>query len=394
MHTDIEKIYLKVIQNHPLTFEERRLLVKKLRDDPGLKPFLLHLKDIHHEATALKTSDLDEKKALLALKQRMKPEPKKALRIRPWMRYAAILTGILITGYSWYLFHHTTESNTPKITLQLEDGSVRELDESTVNIITGNNGRAIVSQKKNTLHYDHVSQPGETSVLHNVLNVPKAKTFQLILSDGTRILLNSGSRIRYPEAFHPGEKRIVQLLDGEAYFTVRHDSLSPFIVRTGKIDVKVLGTEFNISAYTEDSLLHTVLVSGGVKVRSEGGTVRELVPNQIATYNRASEQLSVQQVTVTDHIAWVDGKMRFVDKPFGDILKTIERSYDVKIINRNKKLQHARFYGDFDIHKESVNDVLKVFATGRPFSYERNGNVITILPDADKKEHETLLPMP
>ena len=110
MHTDIEKIYLKVIQNHPLTFEERRLLVKKLRDDPGLKPFLLHLKDIHHEATALKTSDLDEKKALLALKQRMKPEPKKALRIRPWMRYAAILIGILITGYSWYLFHHTTES--------------------------------------------------------------------------------------------------------------------------------------------------------------------------------------------------------------------------------------------------------------------------------------------
>ncbi|MGS2738638.1 FecR family protein [Sinomicrobium sp. M5D2P17] len=386
MTPEIEKIYIKVILNHPLNFREEQLLKERIEKDPELEPFLRHLRDIRNAAYSFEESDLDEKKALQALKKRMKFPRKRIVPLRSWLKYAAVFLGIVATGYGIYTSRSNRETGLPKITLQLGDGTVRELDEKKVLIITGTDGRQVVSQEKNTLRYDREHTPVTDSVRNNLLTVPYAKTFQLTLSDGTHIYLNSGTRIKYPETFRDRKNRVVEIIDGEAYFSVTRDTAHPFIVQTNDMDIKVLGTEFNISAYREDRLTRAVLVEGSVRATS-GMQEKTLVPEEIASYDKEEKMLFVNPVEVESHIAWTKGKMRFINEPFESIVKKIERSYGVKIINQNMRLQGAHFYGDFDINEETVDDVLKIFSTGKPFSYERVNNTILIKPDSDKTKN-------
>ncbi|MGS2764311.1 FecR family protein [Sinomicrobium sp. M5D2P9] len=385
MTSEIEKIYIKVILNHPLNFREEQVLAKSIEEDPALKPFLRHLRDIRNVASSFEEVDLDEKKALHALKKRMNFPRKRVIFLRSWMKYAAVFLGIIATGYGIYTSRNNrnTDTGSPKITLQLGDGTVRELNEKDVDIITGKDGRQVVVQEKNALRYERKLYPETDSVTDNLLTVPHAKTFQLTLSDGTHIYLNSGTRIKYPETFQGRKNRVVQIIDGEAYFSVTRDTAHPFIVQTGDMDIKVLGTEFNISAYRDDRHARAVLVKGSVHVASVTGE-KTLVPREMASFDKKGKTLSVNPVMVESHIAWINGKMLFINEPFQSIVKKIERSYGVKVINQNRRLQDAHFYGDFDINEETVEDVLKIFSTGKPFSYEIESDIIRIKPDSDK----------
>lgn len=381
MTPEINNIYIKVVHNKILTPEEERLLAEKFKKDPGLKSFLLHLRDIRNDAILLNEKDLDEKQALTAIRRRMLTSPKRVVPLGSWIKYAAVFTGIAVTVYGIYTsrgFRDETDMATPKVTLQLGDGSIRELDEEQARIITRADGRQVVSQDKNELRYDRNPDKDPGTATYNQLIVPHAKTFQLILSDGTHVYVNSGTKIKYPESFLGQKNRIVQIEDGEAYFSVSRDTTHPFIVQTGEMEIEVLGTVFNISAYREDKDIRTVLVEGSVQVTPPGKPEgRTLSPREMASYDKEGQELTVAPVEVASHIAWKDGRMLFIDEPFESIVKKIERSYGVKVINYNKELLGAHFYGDFDMTRESVEDVLKVFSTGKPFDYEiRNDTII------------------
>ncbi|MEX0275452.1 MAG: FecR family protein, partial [Flavobacteriaceae bacterium] len=173
---------------------------------------------------------------------------------RKWLAYAAMFIGLFATSVFLYLEfskpNAVISDQQSEITLQLENGELKTITDSTQQQILNSNGEQIGIQKGNQLYYNTTDDVGE--LVFNELSVPNGKRFELVLSDGTHIYLNSGTSIKYPVKFIEGQNREVYL-KGEGYFDVARDSLHPFVVNTTDIEVEVLGTEFNISSYPGDT---------------------------------------------------------------------------------------------------------------------------------------------
>lgn len=158
---------------------------------------------------------------------------------------------------------------------------------------------------------------------------PRGGTYQVILPDGTEVRLNAATKITFPSKFKDRERRIV--LDGEAYFKVVHNAGKPFIVESRGQEVKDIGTEFNINAYTDEGLIRTTLVAGSAEVSSlTSASTLTLYPNQQATL--ANHTLKMTEVNVNDVIAWTRGTFSFTQEGITSIMRKIARWYDVDII--------------------------------------------------------------
>jgi len=288
---------------------------------------------------------------------------------------AAIFIGALSISY---LF--TNDSSAPSsdltsenvITLQLEDGSLKTIEDNGTAEITNNDGVVLGRQKGNKLIY---TKKGKADVLvHNTINVPYGKTFQLQLSDGTIVHLNAGSSIKYPVKFLEGMNRQVTI-SGEVYMDVKTDSLHPFIASANTINVRVLGTQFNISAYPEDKTTDVVLVEGSVSlyakrdefnVNVEENTV--LVPGLKGSYNAIENEFVTNEVNTEVYTSWMDGKLIFRNMEFRNILKKLERHYDVTIVNKNTELTNRKFNANFG--SEPIHVVLDELKTNYGIDYE------------------------
>jgi len=269
-----------------------------------------------------------------------------------------------------------------QITLKLEDGRIRTLDESSSGIVTNSNGQTVVHHDQNTLIYKKKGST-RTTVAYNELTVPNGKKFELILSDGSHVILNSGSKLRYPVVFLEGKPRNV-FLDGEAYFSVEKDESRRFIVETDNMTTEVYGTIFNVSSYSDESNTSTVLVEGSVGVYGtkgkENSEPTHIVPSQRAVMKQGA--ISIDEVDVSKHIAWTEGRLLFVDDPFETIIKELERHFDVKINSQVKKLNQKRFTGTFT--NETIDQILLTFQEHTAFNYEIHANTITIGEKVDK----------
>lgn len=160
--------------------------------------------------------------------------------------------------------------------------------------------------------------------------VPNGEQRQIVLSDGTVVKLNSGTMFVYPADFK-GEERDV-FLSGEAYFDVARNENVPFVVKTGRLNVKVLGTSFNVNAYPDNNCITTTLNSGKIKAyRSEdesSGVVMK--PNDKLVYDYANNDFELSHIEASDYSSWTEGNIRFIKKPLFEIFKTLERSYSVE----------------------------------------------------------------
>lgn len=183
------------------------------------------------------------------------------------LRDAAVLFGVVLIGYGVYTAFYGTvnnnKNNVPKVTLQLEDGSLKEINEATIQVISTKEGEVTLSQNGNKLLYADVDQKIDTVIHYNTLTVPYGKMFDVVLSDVTLVMLNSGSKLRYPVNFVEGGERGVYLA-GEAYFEVTENKEHPFIVHSDKMNIRVLGTKFNVSAYPDDDQTTAVLAFGNI----------------------------------------------------------------------------------------------------------------------------------
>src|SRR5690606_21391749 len=157
--------------------------------------------------------------------------------------------------------------DTEVITLQLDNGSIETISENGERTIINQQGTVVGSQQGTSLNYR--GNDINDKLVYNTLNIPHGKQFDLVLSDGTQVKLNSGSSIKYPVQFLPGNNRKVFLM-GEAYFEVAKDTEHPFIVNVDDMEVQVLGTQFNLSYYPEDGEITTVLVEGSVELYKDG----------------------------------------------------------------------------------------------------------------------------
>ena len=330
-------------------------------------------------------SSIDTEKAWETLRKKRaaaKNRPVVALKTKKWLKYAAIFIGIVGIGSYLYLFlPFTTDSISPdseSITLQQENGNIEVIADNEDQKITTTHGDTIGILKKGRLYYKKDTDLDK--LVYNELSIPYGKQFELILSDGTHIHLNSGTSIKYPVKFIEGKNREV-FVKGEAYLDVAKDSVHPFIVNAGPVNVEVLGTKFNISSYPGDNDLNTVLVEGSVEISPDIGSNRSLVlkPNQKATWNKSKKNIVVNTVDTDIYTGWIDGKLIFKDVPFTDISKKLERHYNVTIINENLALKSERFDATFDI--ETIEQVLRSFKENHPtlnYTINNKKNTITI----------------
>lgn len=216
----------------------------------------------------------------------------------------------------------------------------------------------------------------ETPVLYQTLYVPAGQRAELILPDSTRVWLNAHSKLVYPVTFQKNNRQVE--LDGEAFFDVRHDENSPFLVKTKRIDVKVLGTEFNVIAYSEVSDFKISLLRGGVELEATDAsdTYRMKQGEQI----RFEEGKYVSsKIADMDYFKWKEGLLCFSNQPIGEILDKLSLYYDVKIGVSNQSFLKERYSGKFRV-KDGVEQVLKVLQLEHKFAYVKDNelNLITI----------------
>ena len=305
----------------------------------------------------------------------------KTFQLKYLFRYAAIFIGAigLVYGY-WRSIPPDQDvvDTEDVITLELGNGEIRTISPENPRTITNAQGTVLGEQKENRLVYSNRTKTGKQ--IYNTLTVPNGKRFNVILSDSTMVHLNAGSSLRYPVKFIGNRNRQV-FLTGEGYFDVTKDREHPFVVTSGTMDVRVLGTKFNVTAYPEDREINTVLVEGSVSLySSESGydpkKANRLLPGHKAAWDRFYEKMDVEQVDTDIYTEWVDGKLVIKEMSFKKIVHKLERHYNVNIDNTYEALNNEVFTATFDI--ETIDEALRIFSEETPFEYEFKKNLITI----------------
>lgn len=206
--------------------------------------------------------------------------------------------------------------------------------------------------------------------------VPNGEQKQLVLSDGTSVTLNSGSLFIYPEKFSQDSRRVY--LTGEAFFDVARNEKKPFTVHTGRLNVEVLGTSFNVEAYSEDSEITTTLKQGRVKVFAinqpeEVGVVMK--PNEQVVYHVKSGKMDLTTVNADDYLSWTAGDLRFIERPLSEVMKVIGRKYDVSF-RYDDKINLDELYTIAFRQEETIGQVMKVMKSlmgnGMNYAIENN----------------------
>ena len=245
--------------------------------------------------------------------------------------------------------------------LKLGGGRSILLDEMADGVITMNDKATGFEKKDGLLVAKADGQSLNDANEINMLETPKGGQYQVALPDGTRVWLNASTRLFFPTVFKSDERK-VRLL-GEAYFEVKHDPDHPFIVETATgAFLRVLGTSFNVSAYQDDALETTTLLTGSLQVTRNQSQVL-LKPGQQATVNAASI-VEVQEVETSYAVAWKEGYFMFNREPVKEVMNKIARWYDVEVVYQGA-VTETRFWGTVSRFSQ-VNDVLKMLeATGR-----------------------------
>lgn len=370
----MENLILKYL-TESISDNERIELVEYLETPENRKRFK-ELVKINHRLNKEYTQ-VNTAKAYSSLFQRLNSKNvSKRLLFSSLLKYAAIFAGVAILGYGIYSNSPRQDNariDGPQITLQLEDGSFKIVDENANVSILDASGNLISQQKNNQLFYSPAKNLEK--LVYNTLNVPYGKTFKLELSDGSVVTVNAGTKLKYPVNFIKDINRTV-FLDGEAFFDVADDKDHPFVVTTEDMDIEVLGTQFNVTSYTEDQKTSTVLVDGKVKASNKviSEDIAILRSNQRASFSE--NVLQVEEVNVEKYIAWVQGQLIFEDDSFNVIANKLERKFNIKIVNKYPELEKINVTASF--RNESIEDVLKIFQSYQAFEYSIKNGILTI----------------
>jgi len=223
----------------------------------------------------------------------------------------------------------------------------------------------------------------ESSSAPLVIAVERGQKANLTLPDGSKVWLNSQSKLTYSAEFNE-EKRELQL-DGEAYFEVAHNPEKPFIVRSNDISVEALGTAFGLKAYNEDNLISSILMRGKVRVTTPDG-ISILMPNDRVQYDKSAHKKVQSRVTnATDFNGWMHNELRFEDESLQEIAKNIQRIYNVKIVFANEQLKNQRYTGT--VNNNSLESVLNIIMLTSPISFQIDKQQVTIFENKKLMNH-------
>lgn len=259
--------------------------------------------------------------------------------------------------------------------LRLFDGNTVLLDSMRANVlIAGTTDVQVLVDSNRLLRYSmNDTTVGAREMRDNELIVPRGGEYQIVLADGTRVWLNSNSKLIFPPYFTGAERRVV--LSGEAFFDVARDEAKPFIVETSRMDVKVLGTRFNVNAYADNDVSYTTLVNGCVEIVSNGQEPIVLKPGEQAYGN--ADELEKREVNVRMFTSWMDGKFMFNNTELEEIAKQISRWYDVDIIFSNESVKKIRFTGAM-VKFKPLGDLIRMLEKTSQVRFSVKGKNIVI----------------
>lgn len=359
-----------------LSAEERERVEETLHRDRELDELADELQDKHSIQKELQTiMTFDAEKALRKVGRHQKTH---GFRMPLWSAAAAV--AVVLIG-TWLLWQHKQmarqpeEVSQPMVMLETAGGECYALD--TLSTLRLEQGAVEVNNREGVLHWEESREINETPVqeAYNKVRVPNGSTYSMILPDGTRVYLNSGTTLEFPSRFSAVERRI--RISGEVYCEVIHNGQQPFIVETGDMSVKVLGTVFNVKAYPDEPEIYTTLVSGRVLVQVDHQAGEPLMPGEMAVYSRQSGQVRVCETDVEEQTAWKDGIFYFKALSLEDILRVVARWYDLEVFYANDDLRTVVFNGKMPMYS-SVEDVLRKFEYADEVGFELKGKTLTV----------------
>ncbi|OCW93859.1 hypothetical protein A9168_10475 [Macellibacteroides sp. HH-ZS] len=236
--------------------------------------------------------------------------------------------------------------------------------------ITYNSEGSVLVKSKTITHIDHKKEA--KGKLYNQIIVPPGKRTNVAFADGTKICVNAGTRVVYPEVFSNDSREIY--VEGEIYLEVFRDESRPFIVRTEKMNVRVLGTTFNISAYKNQAESSVVLVEGKVEVESINKQKISVSPNEMVLLNGG--EMSKKLVDVYDYISWKDNLLKLDAEPLHKVLNKLSNYYGRKIVFDNT-LASIPISGKLDL-RDNLEDVISILAETAPILITNKDDTIIV----------------
>jgi hypothetical protein len=241
-------------------------------------------------------------------------------------------------------------------------------------------GLATVIQSGSTLSYstNDSANKSKAVITYNTLIIPRGAEYTLILSDGTEVMLNSDSKLKYPVVFNRNIREVE--LEGEAFFKVKKSQKQPFIVKADALNVKVYGTVFNVSAYSNEGLAQTTLIEGSVGVsinNSKAPSELKITPGQQYTYDKGNGSIQTKEVNTERYIAWTKGMFVFENEPIENILKVMSRWYNFDYEFKDENLKRQRFtlsLGRYD----KVSKIFDMISISSNVKFSAKGNSITV----------------
>ncbi|PCJ91966.1 MAG: hypothetical protein COA50_16085 [Flavobacteriaceae bacterium] len=373
-----EEILVKYLTNS-ITASEFDLLSKWVEEPKNAEEFKTFIKTNYVIDSCMSKYNIEKSKKDLLKKIRKDKKLFYRLNLNSVLKYAAI--GILFLGIGYVFQLNFTKkpednkmiSTEGMVILQLEDGSIETFSGDHENTSENIKDYSFSENEK-----EKTIAPKE--LVYNTVKVPYGKRFQVVLSDGTKVHINSGTSLKYPITFIKGSNREV-FLNGEAYFDVTKDTEHPFLVNTSELNIRVYGTKFVVSSYIEDANINTVLVEGSVGLFKLGEMLNAknasmLTPGHKATWDKNEKNIAIEEVDTSIYTEWMRGRITFNHMAFKDILKRLERHYNVSITNYNKQLDEELFTATFDT--ETIEEVLAAFNKNYTIDYKINKNEILI----------------
>lgn len=319
--------------------------------------------------------------------KRIKRERVRQIGFRYWWKYAALfILPLSVALVLWQGMKNEAEEEHRQFSavsrpggeraiLKLYNGKTVVLDSTMKSSLIAHEANVRIEMDSNHLlrYSSHDSIEMANDNKNNELIIPKGGEYQVMLADGTKVWLNSASRLIYPQSFMGKERRVV--LSGEAFFDVTHDAERPFVVETSRMNVKVLGTRFNVNDYDDNEEVSTTLVNGSVEIISGDQQAFRLVPGEQA-YGKENE-LEKREVNVRLYTSWIDGKFLFNNTELEEIAKQISRWYDVEIFFSSESVKKVRFTGAI-VKFKPLEDLVRMIESTSQVRFSVKGRTIVI----------------
>jgi ferric-dicitrate binding protein FerR (iron transport regulator) len=260
-----------------------------------------------------------------------------------------------------------------KAFLTLANGKRVSLTDAKNGELSVQSGVRVVKEKDGQLTYTAVDTAYSSLHLsYNTIETPRGGQYQVLLPDGSRVWLNAASSLKYPTSFSTLKERRVQLT-GEAYFEVAHNKAHPFLVQTDKQTVTVLGTHFDVNAYTDESYTKTTLLEGSVNINN---TIF-LKPGEQSTLNRIGNGFTVSPAESDDAVAWKNGKFVFQNEHIESIMRKLARWYDVDVIYQDS-FNDKTFTGSIS-RFDNISKILNKITFTSDVHFMLEGRRITVI---------------